>query len=109
MQVGVDDQIIVFGVGLSFAARFEKAILYFRFLLGAATAKPLLKIRKAGREDKNRDGGVGIDSANLAAALDIDIEQDVTRGCERGAQRRRRGALGIRKQRRLATTWTGRH
>ena len=87
MQVGVDDQIIVFGVGLSFAARFEKAILYFRFLLGAAAAKPLLEFRKARRKNEDGDGVVGINGANLACALDIDIEQDVAAGCDRGIQR----------------------
>src|SRR6266852_4323675 len=108
MQVGVDYQIVVFGIGLGFAARFKKAMLYFRFLLGAAATKPLLEFRETRREDKDGNGIAGIDGANLAGALEVDIEQDVAAGCDRGIKRSARRAVRRLKHTRRLRKFAGR-
>src|SRR5208282_254160 len=94
MNLGVDYQVVVFGIGLRFVTRFAKPVLNLRFFLGSAPAQTALEFGESRWQNKYADRIAGIHCANLARALDVDVEQDVAARGDRGVERRSRRAVG---------------
>ncbi len=93
IDIVVDNQVVVLGVGLRFFARALQAARRSRPRLSVrASAQALFELGEAWRQDENRDCVVRILLANLARALDVDIEQDVVAGAR---WRRSSGARGV--------------
>src|ERR1700722_19475496 len=101
-DIGVDYQVVIFGIGGGFVASALETPLDGRLVFGAAPAQAPGEFLEARRQDKDGDHFVSIMLPNLTRALNVDIEEDVAAGGNRSFERGARGAIaGVEDPRRL--------